>query len=181
MKDDKQKEKIAKREEQSAESLEQDVEGEEHVERRAESLEQRDDEVAELHAQVDAWEGKYKRALADYHNLQKRVQDEKSRWIQSSNKELLLRLLPVLDTLMLAKTHLNDQGLLVSVNHFLDILKAEGVIKVKTEGEAFDPHTMECVMTEEGKENQVLEELRAGYLLNGFVLRAAQVKVGRRA
>lgn len=122
---------------------------------------------------------KYKRALADYHNLQKRVQDEKSRWIQSSNRELLLRLLPVLDTLMLASSHLNDQGLIVSINQFLDILKAEGVIKIKTEGEAFDPQTMECVVTEEGKENQVLQELRAGYLIHGNVLRAAQVKVGK--
>jgi len=133
----------------------------------------------ELQEKAEEIELKYKRALADYQNLQKRVSEEKGEWIRSANKDLLLRLLPVLDTLMLAEKHLKDQGLTVSISHFLDILKAEGVIKIKTVGEDFDPMQMECVMTEEGKENKVLEELRAGYMLYDKVLRPAQVKVGK--
>lgn len=124
-------------------------------------------------------EGNYKRALADYQNLQKRVQEEKRFLIQTANKDLLLRLLPILDTLMIAQTHLKDQGLLVSINQFLDILKAEGVTKIKTVGEVFNPQIMECVLTEKGEENNVLEELRAGYMIQDTVLRAAQVKVGK--
>jgi molecular chaperone GrpE (heat shock protein) len=38
---------------------------------------------------------------------------------------------------------------------------------------------MECVAIEEGDENKVLEEMRAGYMLNDKVLRPAQVKVGK--
>jgi len=139
-----------------------------------------DQEVAVLQQQVEENESKYKRALADYHNLTKRVKEEKGEWIRSANKELLLRLLPILDTLMLAQKHLKDQGLTVSINQFLDILKTEGVTKMKTVGETFDPYTMECVTTEAGEDNKVLEELRAGYLLYDKVLRAAQVKVGRK-
>lgn len=137
------------------------------------------EEFEELQKQLEEFEGKYKRALADYQNLQKRVQEEKSEWIRSSNRDLLLRLLPVLDTLMMAEKHLQDQGLTVSINQFLDTLKAEGVTRIKTVGEEFDPHTMECVTTENGEENKVLEELRAGYMIYDKVLRAAQVKVGK--
>lgn len=139
-----------------------------------------DQEVALLQEQVEENAGKYKRALADYHNLAKRVNEEKGEWIRSANKELLLRFLPILDTLMLAQKHLKDEGLTVSINQFLDILKAEGVTKMKTVGEVFDPYTMECVTIEVGEDNKVLEELRAGYLLYDKVLRAAQVKVGRK-
>jgi len=133
----------------------------------------------ELQQKADESENKYKRALADYQNLQKRVSEEKSEWIRSANKDLLLRLLPVLDTLMMAEKHLQDQGLTVSINQFLDTLKAEGVTRIKTVGVAFNPHLMECVTTEQGKENEVLEELRAGYMLYDKVLRPAQVKVGK--
>ncbi len=81
---------------------------------------------------------------------------------------------------MMAEKHLQDQGLQVSINQFLDIIKGEGVTRVKTVGENFDPYTMECVTTEVGEENKVLEELRAGYMLYDKVLRPAQVKVGKK-
>lgn len=135
--------------------------------------------VEEIEARAVEFENSYKRALADYQNLQKRVQEEKSEWIRSGNRELLLRLLPVLDTLTLAEKHLQDKGLTVSINQFLDTLKSEGVTTIKTVGEEFNPHLMECVTTEKGEEGKVLEELRAGYMLYDKILRPAQVKVGK--
>jgi molecular chaperone GrpE (heat shock protein) len=39
---------------------------------------------------------------------------------------------------------------------------------------------MECITTEEGEENKVLEVMRDGYMLHDKVLRAAQVKVGKK-
>lgn len=142
-------------------------------------LEEEPEDIRELEKRCEEAENKYRRALADYQNLQKRVSEERQDWIRAANKELLLRLLPVLDTLELANKHIDDQGLKVSINQFLDTLKAEGVTKIKTVGEEFDPHLMDCVTTEEGKENEVLEELRSGYMMNDKVLRPAQVKVGK--
>jgi molecular chaperone GrpE len=136
-------------------------------------------ELEALKKQVEEFENNYKRALADYQNLQKRVQEEKSEWIKSGNKELLLRILPVLDTLMLAQQHIKDQGLEVSVGQFLDILKSEGVTKIETVGHQFDPILMECVTTEEGDKNKVLQEIRAGFMQYERVLRPAQVTVGK--
>ncbi len=138
-----------------------------------------DTERSLLKQKVADLENNYKRALADYQNLEKRVREEKSNWIKVANKELLLRILPILDTLLFASVHSKDQSLTVSIQQFLDVLKSEGVERVKTVGEEFDPRTMECVVTEEGEDGKVLEELRSGYMLGEHVLRPAQVKVGK--
>jgi len=44
----------------------------------------------------------------------------------------------------------------------------------------FNPEKMEVVTTIHGEENKVLEELRPGYMLNGKLLRPAQVTVGKK-
>lgn len=121
----------------------------------------------------------WKKALADYQNLEKRVEAEREERARSANKGVILRLLPVLDTLMIAAKHVQDEGLPLSVKQFLDVLKQEGVEKIEVQGRNFDPALMECLETEEGEGNKVLEEIRTGFTLNGQVLRPAQVKVGK--
>lgn len=144
-----------------------------------------DGELEKLKQQGQDLENKFKRALADYQNLEKRVTQERSDWIKTANKGLLARLLPVLDTLMMASTHVEDQGLKLSIQQFQDGLKAEGVERIETVGKSFDPRLMECTETvmidpsgEMGvDEDKVIEEVRPGYTLYGNVLRPAQVKV----
>lgn len=138
------------------------------------------DELEEVKQQIEEFENKYRRALADYQNLQKRVQDEKIEWIRSANKELILRILTVLDTLILAYQHTQDKNVQVSVQQFLDVLKSEGVIKIETVGQKFDPNIMEAIATDEGEEGKVLDELRAGFMIHEKLLRAAQVRVGKK-
>ena len=133
---------------------------------------------AELEQKVKELDNQYKRALADYQNLEKRVIDEKREIIRRANRDLLLRLLPVLDTLMLAQEHIQHDGLTVSINQFLDTLKTEGVTRIETVGKPFDPSLMEAIGTDKGKEHMVIKETRAGYLLHDMLLRPAQVIVG---
>ncbi len=136
------------------------------------------DEIAALKNQLEEADNKYKRAIADYQNLQKRSMEDRAEWIKSSNKDLLLRILTVFDTLVLAFSHLNDKNIQVSIDHFLDILKAEGVTRIETVGKKFDPLLMEAITTVEGEEGKVVSEIRAGFLLHEKLLRAAQVTVG---
>ncbi len=124
------------------------------------------------------WEDKYKRVLADYQNLEKRVRDERVELIRSSNRELLLRFLPILDTVLLAKQHEDNQNLKIVEDQFLAVLKTDGVVRIKTVGEQFDPTTMEVVTTAKGNEGIVIQEVRPGYLLYDRLLRPAQVIVG---
>ncbi|HSX09469.1 MAG TPA: nucleotide exchange factor GrpE [Candidatus Saccharimonadales bacterium] len=137
------------------------------------------DELEELKQQIGDFENKYRRALADYQNLQKRTQEEKGEWIRSANRDLLLRILTVLDTLMLAQQHTQDKNIQVTVQQFLDVLKSEGAVKIDAVGKKFDPNTMEAIATDAGEEGIVLEELRIGFMMNDKLLRAAQVKVGK--
>lgn len=132
-----------------------------------------------LDKELNEFEEKYKRALADYQNLEKRVREERISWIQSASRELLLKILPVLDTLVLASQHSDDESLKISVKQFLDVLKNEGVEKIPTVGKDFNPHTMEAVTTAAGENGKVLQETRAGYTLHDRVLRPAQVIVGK--
>lgn len=128
---------------------------------------------------VKELEDQVKRSLADYQNLEKRTREERGEWVRKSNKDLILRLLPVLDTLILASEHVKDEGLTLSIKQFLDILRNEGVEKIETEGADFDPALMEGVGTLEGEEGKVVQEVRAGFKYSdGGVLRPAQVLVG---
>ncbi len=126
-------------------------------------------------------ENQLKRALADYQNLEKRIADEKITWIKIANKDLLLRLIPGLDSLLLAEKHTQDEGVKLSIKHFLDILEEVGVKKIETEGKSFDPKLMEAVSTTEGDEGKIIEEVRAGYTLFDTILRPAQVVVGSKS
>ncbi len=136
-------------------------------------------EVENLREKFEEAENSYKRALADYQNLQKRVADERRDLILTANRDLLLRILSVLDTLILANKHDESEGLKVSINKFLDVLKSEGLTKIETVGKDFNPQIMEAIAIEDGEEGKVLEEIQSGYLLNGKLLRAALVKVGK--
>jgi molecular chaperone GrpE len=137
------------------------------------------EQVVALEEKVTDLDNKYKRALADYQNLEKRVREERSEWIKSANQQLLLRLLPALDTVMLASQHTEDKGIKATVDHFLSTLQSEGIEKIETKDKEFDPSTMEVIQTMDGKDGKVLQEVRAGYILYGKLLRPAQVVVGQ--
>jgi len=128
---------------------------------------------------IEELENQVKRTLADYQNLEKRTVEERSKWIKNSNEDLILKLLPVLDTLYLANKHLNDEGLRLSIQKFHGVLQQEGVEDLPAKGMKFDPNLMEAVGAREGEEGRVLEEVRTGYKLHGEILRPAQVIVGK--
>lgn len=156
-------------------------------------MKKNDKKINKESTELEDLENQLKRVLADYQNLEKRIAEEKSSWIKLANKDLLLKLLPGLDNLILAQKHTQDEGIKLSIKHFLDILEQVGVRKIETLGRDFDPKLMEAVSTQEvdpfaassigGQAGQgdgkVVDELRAGYTLNDSVLRPAQVVVGK--
>lgn len=159
----------------------QDIEQEEKEKKPEEKTNKK---IQELEERATDFENRYKRVLADYQNLERRVAGERRELIQSANKQLILRLLPVLDILMLAKKHVDDKGLELSIQQFLDVLLGEGVKKIDALGNNFDPNTMEGVEIVEGSaedDGKVIEELRSGYTLSDRVLRPAQVRVGKKS
>lgn len=150
---------------------------EEEIEEQGEVVEE-DSEIERLQQEIEENKQKYVRAIADYQNLERRVTEQRKELILGANRELLLRILPILDTLQLATQHSEDKALQASIQQFVSILKSEGVIAIETLGKEFDPLTMECITTHSGKDNYVVSEVRSGYLLNEKLLRTAQVVVG---
>lgn len=123
-------------------------------------------------------ENKWKRALADYANLEKRIEKEKEDFVKFTNAKLLAKMLNVLDDLELSERHLKDPGLTFICNRFREILKEEGVEEIEVLGRNFDPELMDAVETARGSKNKVVEVVLKGYKLYGKVLRPAKVKVG---
>lgn len=123
-------------------------------------------------------ENKWKRALADYANLEKRINKEKEVFVKFSNAQLLQSLLPVLDDLERAEQHLKDQGLNLAISKFKEVLQKENLEEIKAQGEEFNPGLMEATEIIEGPKNRVVEVVNKGYLFNNKVLRVAKVKVG---
>jgi len=129
--------------------------------------------------QLEELTKKWHRALADYQNLEKRAGLEKEEFAKFANAQLILKILPGLDSLEKAGKHLKDEGLKLALKQLNDELGGEGLEKIETLGQDFDPETMECLEVTEGEEGKVLDEIRPGYKLNKRVLRVAQVRVGK--
>lgn len=139
--------------------------------------------IEELQKQLDEVTNNWKRALADYQNLEKRTLEEKLNFSQFANSQLVLKLLVVvdaLDQLVKLDQFAKDEHLNLVIKQFRDILAAEGLEKIEVTGKEFNPQEMECVEVIEGEDGLVIEETRAGYKLKGKILRVSQVKVGKK-
>jgi molecular chaperone GrpE len=141
--------------------------------------EAKEDKKDKLREEYEKLENQLKRTLADYQNLEKRVAEDRQNWIKLANRELLIRLLPALDALLLAKKHTKDEGVSLSIKTFMDALREEGVERIEVKDKDFDPQVMECVQVAKGEEGKVIEEVKPGYMLHDKVLRPAQVVVGK--
>ena len=139
---------------------------------------QQDTKLQELQDKVIELENNWKRALADYQNLQKRVAEEKQQIVSYANSTLILKLLFVLDNLEMVAAHTEDQGLSLSIKTFKTVLEEEGIKEVEVFKKDFDPETMDAIEQVPGEENKVVEVLQKGYKLKNKVLRPARVKVG---
>lgn len=129
-------------------------------------------------SEIEDLTNRWKRALADYQNLEKRYEKERSDFVQFANANLILKLLGILGHLERAADHLKDDGLNLVIAEFKRVLTGEGLEEIKCLGEDFNPNLMEVVeAVKDGQENKVAEVLSKGYLLKGKVLLPAKVKV----
>ena len=137
---------------------------------------------------------RYLRLAADFDNYRKRQARERGEVVLMANESLIGGLLPVLDNLERAIAAMlgareNRQGVEsvlkgveLTLRMFQGTIAGAGVERMQAYGEVFDPHRHEAVgqvETNDSPPDTVVEEMEAGYLLNGRVLRPAKVKVAR--
>lgn len=137
------------------------------------------DDTQELKQKIAELNDQLLRSVADYRNLEKRLEDEKREFVKFANRDLLLRLIPAFDTLFLAEKYVADEGIKLTIKHLQEALREVGVERVIVLGKEFDAQIMEAVATGDGEDGTVIEELRPGFTLNGKLVRPSQVKVGK--
>jgi len=138
-------------------------------------------EEVDLKKQIEDLTGRWKRALADYQNLEKRQLREKEEFVQYAAGSLTKKFLSVLDHLEKAQEHLKDAGLDLAVKEFKRVLEEEGIAEIEVLGKEFDPMEMEAVEMIEGEEdNKVAAVITKGYRLKNKVIRPAKDKVSKK-
>lgn len=148
------------------------------------------DELERTRKQLDEQRALYLRVLADFENYKKRIERDQRALSDFGRRELLKRLLPVLDSLQRAAAYREGgtppeqivDGVLATVKQFEAVLDAENVKPIETVGKPFNPALSEAVGTAaDGQvpDGTVLNEARRGYRIGDDVLRPAQVIVAR--
>ena len=131
----------------------------------------------------------YARLAADFDNFRKRTTKEKENLTQQSKKDIITKLLPVVDNFERARVQIkpsNEAEKAIQNSYqgvyktLVDCLKRLGVSAMRPEGQEFDPNFHEAMLREasdEYPEGTVIEQLMRGYMLGDQVLRHAMVKV----
>jgi molecular chaperone GrpE len=127
------------------------------------------------------------RKSADFDNLKRRTEKEKTDFFKFALSETFLDLLAVLDNFERALHHANAGsqgdfkiGIEMIARQLNDVLKKYGVVEVPTRDVTFDPNVHEAVVKEETDAvlpGTILAVLQRGYFLNDRLLRPARVKV----
>lgn len=138
--------------------------------------------IKSLQDQASSLDENWKRALADYQNLLRRVDHDKKEFTKIANANLIARLVPALDIMELASTHSQDIGVQMAAKEFHQALSEEGLQTIEPKiGDPFDHLSHECTETidlsADNLDNTVAELILKGYKLSDYVLRPARVKV----
>ncbi|MGB9680773.1 MAG: nucleotide exchange factor GrpE, partial [Minisyncoccia bacterium] len=112
-----------------------------------------EEELAAIKAQAKEYLDGWKRAKADYLNREKEIEKEKIAWIKFANLELILNLLLILDSFEQSVKQISEElkdnewvkGILKIKEQFENFLKLQGVERIKTIGEKFNPDFHEVI------------------------------------
>lgn len=142
----------------------------------------------ELQALKEERDSLYDRLLrkhAEFENYKKRMDRDRTDFIQFASSELMKEILGALDSFELAlKNPASDEktlrGFELIYKQLQDVLARFGLKPIEAKGSKFDPNFHQAVSTQasdEVEENTVVEEMRKGYTLNSRLLRPAMVSV----
>ncbi|NCO11954.1 MAG: nucleotide exchange factor GrpE [Candidatus Pacebacteria bacterium CG_4_10_14_3_um_filter_34_15] len=141
---------------------------------KTENVEITQEELMELIKQLADSRDKEQRALADYQNLVRRTQDERSKIARLAAKDFVEDLIQPLAHLSLASEQINEVGLNTVVSQLWQVLEQNGLKKIDCLNKKFDIELMEVI--DKGKKgNKVVKIVKDGYILNNEVIQHAKV------
>lgn len=127
---------------------------------------------------------------ADFDNFRKNTEKEKAEIRKKALAILLIDLVPVLDNFERSTKQIPKdikdsdwvRGICLIHQQLQEILKKEGLEKIETHREQFDPYLHEALSYEKSsshKAGEIIEEIESGYNFSGEVLKHAKVRVAK--
>jgi molecular chaperone GrpE len=136
------------------------------------------DELTRLSAERDEYLDTLRRLQADFDNYRKRTLKQQTETLERAAESLVMKLLEVLDTIDLARSHGEGDAIEPVAAKLTELLEKEGLERIDAIGKPFDPNEHEAVAHEPGEgDPAVVGLMRAGYRWKGRVLRPAMVTV----
>lgn len=143
---------------------------------------------SKLEEKIADLEEKRVRQLAEFENFRKRSEKEKSQMFEMGAKDVVEKILPVIDNfergLMTVPEEQKEdsfvQGMELVYKQIITALEELGVSPIEAVGQPFDPNLHNAVMTVDDdslESGTVAEELQKGYLYKDSVVRHSMVKV----
>lgn len=144
-----------------------------------------DDKLSDLTADIQ-------RLQADFENYRKQSERERDAARVAGSEKATMQMLPVIDNIERAITHIPEdiadhnwvKGISGLIKQLDKTLSDLGVARVDAQsGVAFNPEQHQAVQFDEeadGEHEVIAEELQAGYMLHGRVIRPSMVKVTRK-
>ena len=131
---------------------------------------------------------RYTRTMAEFENFRKRTLREKSQMLENGSKEVLEKLLPVVDNFERAIDHITDEekelaitkGVEMIYKQLMGTLNEVGVEEIEALNQEFDPNLHHAVSHEDNEDyddNMVQDVFQKGYMFKETVLRHSMVKV----
>ena len=132
----------------------------------------------------DEYLNNWKRERADFLNYKKDEAKRMEKFTKFASEVVILEVIGIIDDL--EKAHQNfvkqnlggqaaQEGLNQVLKKFQDLLKKYDVERIEVKDEKFDPALHEAIESEDGGDK--LEEVTAGDMINGKVIRPARVKI----
>jgi len=144
-------------------------------------------QVDELEQKVGELTLGWQRCQADFTNYRRQTEEDRKKLIKVANFDLIESILPVLDNFQLAAKHVPKElesnnwaiGIKQIEKQLENILENEGLKKIETIGQQFNPAIHEAIehISSDQPENVIVEEISSGYQFDGQLVRPAKVKV----
>ena len=145
-------------------------------------------ETEDLQADLDRFRDLAMRSQADFENYKKRAAREKEEAIKYANRDLLERLVTIVDNFELGLEAARGEGekspiysgMTLVLKQLKDFLADNGLQPIEAVGQKFDPNLHEAIAHEPSNafpEETVIRQTRRGYRLKDRLLRPSTVVV----
>jgi len=133
----------------------------------------------------------WQKERAESVNIRKRAEEEKKEFAKFANENLIMEILPTLDSFDLAFANKESwdklpkewtKGIEYIYTQLLSVLESNGVKRIYPIGEKFDPsrdEALDLVQTDKKEDDhKILEIIQPGYTYLGKPIRSTKVKIG---